>query len=309
MGVKKLRHIGKPVGGVRMELALGLQFTDVRIDRIKVGDRYRKDLGNIEELADSIRRNGLLQPIVVYEEGKDDYRLVAGRRRLEALLRLGRKKAEVRIIDKLDPLSALLAERDENTCRKDFTPSEAVALGKELEKLEAEAAKQRQQEGGRLGGQGCGKLPQASKGKTRDKIGRVVGMSGKNYDKAKQVVDAAEADPEQFGPAKDEMDATGKVDPAYQKVREKQGRRRQKREPPHSGGLVDNLYGWTERANRFAGEIKQVLAYDLTAERDYLAAEPAAAERFLRESEALIAQLQALGAAVKDMSKRERRVF
>jgi hypothetical protein len=44
-------------------------------------------------------------------------------------------------------------------------------------------------------------------------------MSGSTYEKAKAVVNAATAEPERFGPIKDEMDRTGKVTPAYEKVR------------------------------------------------------------------------------------------
>jgi hypothetical protein len=42
-----------------------------------------------------------------------------------------------------DAALLLQAERDENTCRKDFTPSEAVAIGKELEELERPKAAER----------------------------------------------------------------------------------------------------------------------------------------------------------------------
>ncbi len=62
-----------------------------------------------------------------------DLRLVAGRRRLEAVRELKWESIEVRIFETLDDaLLALRAEQDENTCRKDFTPSEAVRIGKAL---------------------------------------------------------------------------------------------------------------------------------------------------------------------------------
>ena len=38
---------------------------DIRIDRIKVGTRHRKEMGDLELLAENIRDNGLLQPIGV----------------------------------------------------------------------------------------------------------------------------------------------------------------------------------------------------------------------------------------------------
>ena len=57
----------------------------IRIEDIKIGDRRREDLGDIEALAESIRQYGLLAPPVL----KDDGTLVAGQLRVEAMKRLG----------------------------------------------------------------------------------------------------------------------------------------------------------------------------------------------------------------------------
>ena len=38
---------------------------ELKIQDIKVGDRFRKDLGDLQILASSIQEMGLLQPIVV----------------------------------------------------------------------------------------------------------------------------------------------------------------------------------------------------------------------------------------------------
>ncbi len=46
----------------------------MKIDEIKIGDRCRKDMGNLEALVDSIARNGLLQPIAI----TPDKRLIDG---------------------------------------------------------------------------------------------------------------------------------------------------------------------------------------------------------------------------------------
>ncbi len=61
------------------------------------------------------------------------------------------------------------------------------------EAREREAAKERLSEAGRLGGQGSGKLPEASKGRTRDHVARYAGKSGRTLEKAVKVVEAAEA--------------------------------------------------------------------------------------------------------------------
>ena len=52
----------------------------LRIDEIIVGDRVRKDMGDLKSLADSMQRHGLLHPVVV----KTDRTLIAGHRRIEA---------------------------------------------------------------------------------------------------------------------------------------------------------------------------------------------------------------------------------
>ena len=55
------------------------------IDKIDVGSRHRKDMGDISGLADSIKDIGLVHPIVV----TPDHELVSGQRRLEACRQLG----------------------------------------------------------------------------------------------------------------------------------------------------------------------------------------------------------------------------
>src|SRR5262245_22350099 len=64
------------------------------IDQIIVGDRIRRDLGDIAGLATSIANIGLLNPITVDENRG----LLAGARRLAAYKRLGRETIEVKIV-------------------------------------------------------------------------------------------------------------------------------------------------------------------------------------------------------------------
>ena len=79
----------------------------VPIDRIVVGERVRKDLGDIKVLAASIKEVGLLHPIVV----DADYRLIAGRRRLAACKSLGWKKIPVHIIPLKEPVAHHLHDK------------------------------------------------------------------------------------------------------------------------------------------------------------------------------------------------------
>src|SRR5262249_784353 len=149
------------------------------LDRIIVGERHRKDMGDIAALAASIAEVGLLQPIAVTFDGY----LIAGERRLRAVELLGWKTIPYTPIPiNLDKI--VRGEFAENTCRKDFTLSEAVAIKRALEPLERTAAKERQREGGRAGGQASGKLPQASGGRAADKAARATGMARRTLEKA-----------------------------------------------------------------------------------------------------------------------------
>src|ERR1017187_5983243 len=113
------------------------------IDQIQVGFRYRKDLGDLRSLADSISEVGLLHPVVVTPEG----RLIAGQRRLQACRQLGWTEVPVTSVDLLQ---AARGEAHENFARKDLLPSEIVALKRAIEPLERRAARERQGPAGGL---------------------------------------------------------------------------------------------------------------------------------------------------------------
>ncbi len=81
----------------------------------------------VKELAESIRSEGLLQPIVV-RKVKGGYELIAGERRLRAFKHLGQKFIPVRVIEASDASSAVLALL-ENLQRADLNPvDEAVGV-------------------------------------------------------------------------------------------------------------------------------------------------------------------------------------
>ncbi|WP_194396243.1 ParB N-terminal domain-containing protein [Microbacterium atlanticum] len=111
------------------------------VDSIRVGSRHRVDLGDIDTLAESIERQGLLQPITVTPEGV----LVCGARRLAALRQLGVRTVSVWVRAGIsDRLTQLLAEQDENALHKPLSPTEAAALYRECKALLAEDATRRQ---------------------------------------------------------------------------------------------------------------------------------------------------------------------
>ncbi len=90
------------------------------IDAIKIGDRRREDYGNIFELADSIKKYGLLHPIVVDQ----DNNLVAGHRRLQACTIASMRSVPIRRLENLTEAQLREIELEENLRRKDLTEYE-----------------------------------------------------------------------------------------------------------------------------------------------------------------------------------------
>jgi ParB-like nuclease domain/MT-A70 len=183
------------------------------ISKIKVRNRYRKSLGDIDTLAASIKEVGLLHPIVVRPDG----RLIAGERRLVACKRLGWKSVPVTRVDLKEVVRGEFAE---NAVRKDFLPSEIEAIRRAIEPYEKEAAKQRQRQ---HGGTAPGRRKHSgqvspSDGRTRDRIGAFAGISGRSLAKIQAIVEAAERSPRRFRPLVAEMDRNGRIDAAYRKL-------------------------------------------------------------------------------------------
>lgn len=196
------------------------------ITEIKVETRHRRDAGDLGSLQASMAEIGLLHPIVINGRG----RLIAGERRLRAAQALGWKTVAVRKVESFDDtIRALMAERDENTCRKDFLPSEAVALARDLEPSERKAAKERQ---GTRTDKHPGKLPEGSKGERKEKIAAAVGVGRRTLDKAEAIVSAAEREPAKFEKLRDQMDRTGNVHGAYKQLEKRKQAETINAEPP-----------------------------------------------------------------------------
>ena len=109
----------------------------------------------------------------------------------------------------------LAGQFDENVHRKDFLPSETVVIAKALEPQEKKAAKERQRKHGDTApgkkANTVGKLPKVldSRGRAADKLSKYAGVSRRTLEKATEVMEAAEAEPEKYGRLVEEMDRTG----------------------------------------------------------------------------------------------------
>ena len=146
---------------------------EISIQSIVVENRFRHDMGDVDALARSIAEIGLLQPV-----GVDVHRrLVYGGRRLEAVKQLGWKTIDARVIN----CDALLAERDENDMRKEFTVTERLAIAQKIAET-LEGRNHRPEKSGNIS-----LLLEA--GQTRDLAAKAAGIgSGKTLEAAQKVV-------------------------------------------------------------------------------------------------------------------------
>jgi protein gp37/ParB-like chromosome segregation protein Spo0J len=113
----------------------------LRADRLR---RLRPE--TVDELAESISKQRLLHPIILYRRPSDGALvLAAGWHRFEAVRKLGHDKIAAVILDGLDADQAQLVEIDENLIRADLGPAERAghtARRKELyERLHPETKK------------------------------------------------------------------------------------------------------------------------------------------------------------------------
>jgi ParB family chromosome partitioning protein len=104
----------------------------VPIEDIKVKKRLRKELGDIASLAESLKKFGQINPIVITQKNV----LIAGERRLEAAKSLGWKNINAVIADVSGDLEKLEYEAEENFQRLDFTPEETAEAVNKIQRLQ-----------------------------------------------------------------------------------------------------------------------------------------------------------------------------
>jgi len=150
------------------------EIIEVPCEQVRLGERHRKEMGDLEALAESIATEGLLQPIGITEACE----LVFGQRRLVAVrdyLKWPQIPARVVRVS-----SIVAGEYVENELRKAFTPSERAAIGAAVEA----------QLGERRGRHNVDNCPQFHGTKTRELAARKAGFdSYKSYERAKKVTE------------------------------------------------------------------------------------------------------------------------
>lgn len=128
-------------------------------------------LREIEELAESIKENGLMHNLVVRIIEDGTYEIISGERRFRALRSLGYKKIPCQIKENLSDLDAELMLIQANAAQRELTPIEKMEGIKRLEGI----YKKKRNNGEKF------------QGKTRDLIGKDLGLSGVQVGRYKKV--------------------------------------------------------------------------------------------------------------------------
>ena len=129
-------NIDEVTSATEADKADGLVELDIdRIQRGKYQPRQNFDQQALQELADSIAAQGVVQPVVVRPEG-NHYELVAGERRWRAAQLAGLQKLPAVVRD-LDAKSAAAVALIENIQREDLNPlEEATAFLRLIEEFD-----------------------------------------------------------------------------------------------------------------------------------------------------------------------------
>jgi hypothetical protein len=140
----------------------------------------------LSELAEDIRKNGLLEPIILLGG-----MVLDGRNRLSACRRAG---VEPRFEIAAEIASPTLYVVSKNIHRRHLTTSQRAAIAVEMLPMLADEAKARQREGGRRGGENkvmvsvpqpySNNEPNELRGTSRDIAGRAVGVGGSSVGRA-----------------------------------------------------------------------------------------------------------------------------
>ena len=100
--------------------------SELKVTQMQAGKyqpRTRMDEGGLQELAASIKTQGIMQPILVRPVGKDKYEIIAGERRFRAAQLAGLEVLPVLVRDVEDQAAAAMA-LIENMQREDLNPLE-----------------------------------------------------------------------------------------------------------------------------------------------------------------------------------------
>ncbi|HFC30070.1 MAG TPA: ParB/RepB/Spo0J family partition protein, partial [Oceanospirillales bacterium] len=115
------------------------QLTELDVDLIQPGKfqpRSKMDMMKLRELADSIKAQGMVQPVIVRSIGTNKYEIIAGERRWRAaqIAEISKIPVVIRDVDDRQTIAMALIE---NIQREDLNPlEEAIALQRLIDEFE-----------------------------------------------------------------------------------------------------------------------------------------------------------------------------
>jgi len=115
----------------------GKEFAEIPLAEIDISNwnvRTANADENIDELAASIKKFGVLQPIVVIQKKDGRYNLIIGQRRYRASQKLGNDKIPAIIIPNQDELEVIILSFSENIHRLELDYSDKSRIASELKK-------------------------------------------------------------------------------------------------------------------------------------------------------------------------------
>jgi len=113
-----------------------INIRDVHVERKdSTSRRARKEMGDISRLANSIKKHGLLHPIIVDDMGDGGWRLIAGERRLRACMLNGDSQIEAKLVKDIDDITAKEIEIEENVVRQNLAWPEECDAVRQLDEL------------------------------------------------------------------------------------------------------------------------------------------------------------------------------
>lgn len=126
----------------------------------------------MDTLVDSIRENGILNPVIVRPDQSGNYEMISGHRRLHAAKIVGLKKVPA-IVKEMSDDEAIIKMVDANIQREEILPSErAFSLKMKMDAM--------RRQGARVDIDGtCGNDCHKSEIKTADIVGDTVGLKGR----------------------------------------------------------------------------------------------------------------------------------
>ena len=113
---------------------MAIELKTISIEQITFGERFRDEYGDLDTLATSLKKEGIIQPLAVKScNHGSEYVLLAGGRRYKACLQAGISEIPVRVYpETLTELEMRSIELMENVARKDLSWVEATELNKEI---------------------------------------------------------------------------------------------------------------------------------------------------------------------------------